>query len=133
MYEESGRWADIGYIERTEVEVSDIKSSERVLARTVDEGMFAPADSGTADRVDYFDSSSDWDSYLKRRTNRRFVGDQAEEVLAVYRRAYPEGSPSELTSRRPTDTTLGKSDGRASKIVSWLASPRAVQIRPLGL
>ena len=76
MYEESGRWSDIGYIERTEVEVSDIKSSERVLARTVDEGMFAPADSGTADRVDYFDSSSDWDSYLKRRTNRRFVGDQ---------------------------------------------------------
>ena len=75
MCKESGTWSEIGEVKRTKDEMSDIESSERVLARVVGEGLFATVKAGTDCRTDYFESSSEWEDYLERRANQGLVGD----------------------------------------------------------
>lgn len=76
IFEESGKWSEIGVIEEIEDRTSRIESSERALSRTVDAGLFSPITSSVFDRIDYFESTVDWEDYLAHPTIRGFAGDE---------------------------------------------------------
>ena len=76
IFEESGKWTEIGVIERIKDRTSRIESSERALSRTVDAGLFSPITSSVFDRIDYFESTVDWEDHLARPEIRGFAGDE---------------------------------------------------------
>ena len=80
-----GKWSEIGLAKRTEDQISRIESSERVLSRTVDAGLFSPITSSVFDRIDYFESTVDWEDHLARPEIRGFAGDEILLHRALWR------------------------------------------------
>ena len=84
-FEESGTWRDIGLVERVSSIFSDIDSSEKVLERTLESGLFAQDSSETYERVDYVESVNDWDEYLQHSKTAGFSGDREALSRALRR------------------------------------------------
>jgi hypothetical protein len=79
--EQSGEWIDIGMIERSSSFFPDITSGEKVLARTIDLGLFERVSFTTYERIDHVESVDDWNNYITRPRTEGFKGD--EDALAA--------------------------------------------------
>ena len=85
--EQSDEWVGIGLIERSSSFFPDITSSEKVLARTIDLGLFEQASFTTYERVDYVESVDDWANYITRPRTEGFAGNDAALVAGLERLA----------------------------------------------
>ena len=83
--EQSGEWVGIGMIERSSLFFPDITSSEKVLARTIDLGLFERASFTTYERIDYVESIDDWENYITRPRTEGFKGDDAALAAGLER------------------------------------------------
>ena len=73
-YEHDGEWLDGGLVKRSLDFFPDITSSEKVLERTVELGLFEPTSHETYARIDYVESVEDWESYITRPKTEGFSG-----------------------------------------------------------
>ena len=85
--EQSGEWVGIGLIERSSSFFPDITSSEKVLARTTDLGLFERTSFSTYERIDYVESVDDWANYITRPRTDGFAGDIAALATGLERLA----------------------------------------------
>jgi hypothetical protein len=85
--EQSGEWVSIGLIERSSSFFPDITSSEKVLARSIDLGLFEQASFTTYERVDYVESVDDWANYITRPRTEGFAGNDAALAAGLERLA----------------------------------------------
>ena len=67
-------------MERTQSFFPEITSSEKVLARTTELGLFEERSLEKYERIDFVESLDDWASYITRPRTNGFVGD--DETLA---------------------------------------------------
>jgi hypothetical protein len=91
VFEQSGTWSHIGVVERTEDFMSSIGSSETMIGRTVEAGLFAPVTSTVHERIDYFESVADWEQHLNRAHTLGVVAD--ESVLKRVLERLDRGEP----------------------------------------
>jgi hypothetical protein len=85
--EQSGEWVSIGLIERSSSFFPDITSSEKVLARTIDLGLFERVSFTTYERVDYVESVDGWEKYITRPRTEGFAGNDAALAAGLERLA----------------------------------------------
>ena len=85
--EQSGQWVSIGLIKRSSSFFPDITSSEKVLARTTDLGLFERESFFTYERIDYVETTDDWASYITRPRTEGFAGDDAALAAGLERLA----------------------------------------------
>ncbi len=85
LIEESGSWGEIGLVERSRSFFPDITSSEKVLARTIESGLFKPITRTTYERIDYVESTADWATYITCPRTEGYSGDAVEISKALAR------------------------------------------------
>jgi hypothetical protein len=83
--EQSGSWHEIGVVERADSIFTEITSSEKVLAKTVETGLFERISHSTYVRIDYAESVEDWQEYLVRPRTAGWAGDDEELSKALER------------------------------------------------
>lgn len=85
MFDTPGSLREIGAVGRTPDFLSEIASAESELTRTVETGLFEQVLSDVYERVDYAESSADWQDYVTRPHSSGFTGDELALADALQR------------------------------------------------